>query len=391
MEQKKEVFDLNMHTAHLLQNEPFYAAISRHIEKIPTTSIPTAGVRVNSRGYYEMLYNPEFFGTLPHNQRLGVLKHEYYHLLLNHVEGRLPEEGMSKLWNIATDLAINSHLQGELPDSACMPGSGPFSKMELGLSSERYFALLKKEMDEDPDGGGKCEGEGDGNFDDHSGWGQGKDCDEDSLQKAKQRLKKMLQDGVREASQKGWGSVPEDMREEIKDRITSKVDWKKVLRYFIKTSQASSRRSTVKRINRRFPYIHAGRRIDRTANIAISIDQSGSVGDDMLAAFFSELEKLAELATFTLIPFDTRVDESLVYEWKKGQRKTWERVMCGGTDFNAPTKYVNKNKFDGHIVLTDMYAPKPVPSKCQRMWMTTMDQVQNPYFDTTERIIGIIV
>ena len=57
--------------------------------------------------------------------------------------------------------------------------------------------------------------------------------------------------------------------------------------------------------------------------------------------------------------------------WKKGKKHTFERVLCGGTNFDAPTEYVNQRDFDGHIVLTDMEAPKPKPSKCQRMWATT--------------------
>ena len=179
------------------------------------------------------------------------------------------------------------------------------------------------------------------------------------------------------------------MRQKIMDMITPKVDWRKVLRYFIKTSQRSSKRSTVRRINKRFPYTHPGKRVSRTAKIAISIDQSGSVSDAMLAAFFTELSGLAKFATFTVIPFDTEVAEDMVYEWKKGQRKVWERVMCGGTCFNAPTKYVNERQFDGHIVLTDMCAPKPIPSKCQRMWMTDTANARNPYFQTTERVIAI--
>ena len=63
--------------------------------------------------------------------------------------------------------------------------------------------------------------------------------------------------------------------------------------------------------------------------------------------------------------------------------------MCGGTDFNAPTRWVNENSFDGHIVLTDMEAPKPVPSKCQRIWMTTKQCAERPYFQTNERVIAI--
>ena len=127
----------------------------------------------------------------------------------------------------------------------------------------------------------------------------------------------------------------------------------------------------------------------RQARIAISIDQSGSVDDNMLAAFFAELNKLAKLASFTVIPFDSDVCEEKVYEWKKGQSRPWERVLCGGTDFDAPTAYVNQHGFDGHILLTDLMAPKPKSSKCQRMWMTTEYYARRPYFKTNERVIAI--
>ena len=57
-------FDMNQHTAKLLLNEPFFAALSRRVEKTSTKSIPTAGVRVNNRGFFEMYYNPDFFEEL---------------------------------------------------------------------------------------------------------------------------------------------------------------------------------------------------------------------------------------------------------------------------------------------------------------------------------------
>jgi predicted metal-dependent peptidase len=142
-------------------------------------------------------------------------------------------------------------------------------------------------------------------------------------------------------------------------------------------------------INRRYPYIHPGRKVNRQANIAISIDQSGSVSDAMLNAFFNELNKLAGLANFTVIPFDCNVAEDKVYNWRKGESRKWERVLRGGTCFEAPTAYVNERNFDGHIVLTDLMAPKPKASKCQRMWMTTKYYAERPYFKTNERIIAI--
>ena len=404
-------FDLKLHAYRLLMDEPFFAALSRKIEKREDRSIPTAGVRVDPEtAQFEMIYNPDFFDSLPEEQVRGVLKHEFYHLIFEHVTSRKPEGIAHKLWNICADLAINSHLVGELPDNCCMPGVGPFADLPKGESAEWYLAKLidqgktRKEAGEgdgEPgegsEGGAGEPGEGEPgegeNFDDHSGWSEDGDspAQQAANQMAKERLKQAMKEAAGEAAQsaKGWGSVSGAVKKEIIKRLETKVDWKKVLRYFIKTSQRASRRSSVKRINKRYAYIHPGKKVQRQAKIAIAIDQSGSVSDEMLASFFGELNGLAKLAEFTVIPFDTEVPEDKVYVWKKGKSQAAERVSCGGTCFDAPTDYVNKNSFDGVIILTDMEAPKPKACKAQRMWMTDQRGASRPYFKTNERVIAI--
>ena len=400
MNETKKTFDLNMHTARLLMSEPFFASLSRRINKTASTSIPTAGVRVNpDTAQFEMLYNPEFFGKLDDAQRQDVLKHEFYHLVFEHVTSRKPEGVNPRTWNFATDLAINSHLDN-LPEGCLKPGQGPFEDFDSGLSADAYLALLQKKQEESQkeksesgESGDSGSGDGlpdDGQFDSHDEWGAGNPVAEEI---AKERLKDFIKKAAEEAnrSSNGWGSVSAQCRRDIISRLQTRVDWKKVLRYFVKTSTRANKRSTVKRLNKRYSYIHPGKKVQRRAKIAISIDQSGSVNDEMLQAFFGELNKLAKLASFTVVPFDTQVDETLVYEWKKGQSHKTERVMHGGTCFDAPTKYVNDKGFDGHIVLTDLMAPKPKASKCQRMWMTTKYYASRPYFKTNERILAIDV
>jgi predicted metal-dependent peptidase len=161
------------------------------------------------------------------------------------------------------------------------------------------------------------------------------------------------------------------------------------MRYFVRTTVKADKRSTVRRLNRRYPFIHSGKKVTRFARIAVSIDQSGSVSDSMLASFYSELNKLSKLVEFTVIPFDDQVFEDGVHVWKKGQRNEKTRFCCGGTNFDAPTAYVNEHGFDGHIVLTDMYAHKPARSRCPRIWMTNRDGAEQPYFKTNERVIAI--
>ncbi len=413
-------FNLDEHIVNLLRDEPFFAALSRRMEKVATKGVPTAGVKFNEdRCRFEMYYNPEFMNELHEANPTfvkGVLLHEFYHIVLLHVTSRIPGERMTKKWNVATDLAINSELSSfesdfESPsgyvvqssmlpmDKALIPSVGPFAKYPPHLSAEEYMEMLPEHEDkndsengesgdsESGDSGGQGDGNGNG-FDDHSDWGDSDGTDE-KRKIAEERLKEAVKEAYVEAQSKGFGSVSQSMRKNIKEAITPKVNWRSVLRSFVKASQRANKTSTIKRLNRRYAYIHPGRKAQRQAKIAVSIDQSGSVSDSMLAAFYSELEKLAQLAEFTIVPFDTEVSKENIHVWKKGERHEKERYMYGGTCFNAPTRWVNENTFDGHIVLTDMEAPKPVPSKCQRMWMTTKACAERPYFQTNERVIAI--
>jgi predicted metal-dependent peptidase len=437
-------FNLDEHIVDLLRDEPFFAALSRRMEKIASRSVPTAGVRFNEdRCRFELFYNPDFMAEMLEQDIKyvkGVLLHEFYHIMLLHVTSRMPQGKMTRKWNIATDLAINSELSvfasdsetttgytvesSLLPmDKALIPTVGPFVDLKPHLSAEEYMTLLPDNDEEEKGGEGEgegdngegegggssddnSEGEGDasgeggeapgdkpgssnGNgFDDHSDWGDSDGTDE-KRKIAEERLKESIKEAFVEAQSKGFGSISQGMRRVIKEVITPKVNWRSVLRSFVKASQRADRTSTIKRLNRRYAYIHPGRKAKRQAKIAVSIDQSGSVSDAMLVVFYAELEKLAQIADFTIVPFDTEVVEDHIHVWKKGERHEKVRYRYGGTCFDAPTKWVNEHKFDGHIVLTDMEAPKPVPSKCQRIWMTTKAHAERPYFQTNERVIAI--
>ena len=157
---KREPFRLEERCVYLMMSEPFFAAISRCIEKTAVNSIPTAGVRINPHTQqFELLYNPEFFEPLSDDERLEILRHEYYHLILEHVTGRLPanhkETGKAKLWNFATDLAINSFLKNLPKDfsipgskekaSCCIPGEGNFKDYPPLQSAEWYYNKLQQD------------------------------------------------------------------------------------------------------------------------------------------------------------------------------------------------------------------------------------------------------
>jgi len=402
----KTDFDLNLHTLHLLSDEPFWSALSREMTKRADKTIKTAGVRLNSEtAQFEMLYDPDFWMSLDVKdgdsdefsrlKRKGdktlLLMHEFYHCIFGHCTSRTPEGGMTKTWNIAQDLAINGELfkgeninkgKGSLYNIGVFPGKKDtiFADYPVGLTAEAYYKMLKEDSKYNPE-------DFDGPMDNHQNFG---DVDAETQIVAEQRLKKAMSNAAQNAMGNGWGSISKSMQKEILSLLKSTINWKKVLRYFVKTSQRSSKKGSIMRVNRRHPYVFPGRKASRSANVAIAIDQSGSVSDELLNAFFSELNGLASVANFTVIPFDHKIDETKIFQWKKNQNIKTERVMCGGTNFDAPTDYVNqKGCFDGLIILTDMCAPAPKKCNVQRMWGTDERNAERPYFSTSERVMVI--
>lgn len=448
-ENKELEFDLAFEIHYLLHREPFYAAVSRNMAKVPDYNIPTAGVRFSEETLnFELRYNPKMMAQLKREHGKFVLCHEFDHCIFGHITERLPvdpnlfvpgakisKKDRDKLnkWNIATDFAINS-LENmkklatgiewidpmptrdgrHLKRGIIMPGpdAEDFSPLDPQMTKEekaerQKFLDMAKQLPEGesaewymknmPKGMGES-GEGHG---DHSGWamqgdGKGDKAIQDAIKRiAKQKMKDMVKKAFDDANQAeiegsdGWGSVSHQMRQRIADLIKPKLDPQKALRYFVKTSVVASERNSITKINKKWAYIHPGRRYDEVANIAISIDESGSVGNEMMKKFFGWLNALAKFATFTVIPFDDEVFEDKVYVWEQGTHKPVHRELRGGTNFDAPTDFVNKRNFDGHIILTDMCAGKPGRSKCQRMWITTQACAQRSYFETNERILVV--
>ena len=406
----RERFDKIM--LKFLIDEPFFSDIMRCIRKEMTNTIPTAGVLCKDDNIV-MYWNPKFVSTLPVRQMFGLLKHECYHLIYQHCTSRKQEPHL--MWNIATDLAINCTIPyAELPKGGLIPGRAtetpddvshlPKELLEQSKklsefieqlppykSSEWYMEKIMNDEDiqdaiNDCMGGksimigkagdGECEGEGEGcnatsaGFDYH--------FDNDSMSEGdKAMIDAKVKDIIKKATERAdrsnsWGTVGASTQKQIRAMMHKEVDWKNVLRYFCGTKQRANRSRSFRRINRKYPYIHPGRKTSHTSNIVIYIDQSGSVNDSDLTLLFSTLNDLASKVTFTCYHFDTKVDDDSKYVWKKNKKvdKPY-RTRCGGTCFNAAEDHYRtiSGAYDGYIIMTDGYAPKPKTCISKRCWV----------------------
>ena len=88
------------------------------------------------------------------------------------------------------------------------------------------------------------------------------------------------------------------------------------------------------------------------------------------------------------MPFDTALTR-IWYTLRRKVRRS-SGMQCAVNLFNV--YLCEREQLDGHIVLTDMGAPKPIPSKCKRMWMTDNYGNKWPGFDAKpEKVLEVIV
>ena len=390
-----------------LLNEPFFSQIVRNMEKVRTDSIPTAGVTCSGDSI-KLYWNPTFVSELSQKQVFGLLKHECYHLIFSHLTTRKQDPHL--MWNIATDLAINSTIPlDELPEGGLVPGHPVIYKKLSSLpedrqakaksisefienlpankASEWYMDALRENSDiqeaiEEVFGGKESKGSAAG-FDHHFD----ENLSDGEKQIADAKVKKIVKEAAQRADRtNSWGSCSSAVREEIRATLEDAVDWKRVLHYFCGTKQKSNKSRSFKRINRKYPYIHPGKKIKHTSNIAIYIDQSGSCNDKDIEMFFGTLSSLAKDVTFTVFHFDTDVDEKSKYVWKKRQGfKNPYRTRYGGTCFNSVERHFRKvsGEYDGYVVMTDGQAPKPENCISKRCWVVLPGQ--KLYFNPDKR------
>jgi len=367
-------------------HDNFLGTVSLGVTKVADFKMPTAYVGVRPNGKHQeilMGFNPNFFRSLAPRQRQGVIKHEMYHLIFQHIFERAPgDKHYQVLWNWATDLAINSIIgKDNLPDACLIPGhrpidpatgkpiEGPYAefieKAKLMESSDWYFEELRKIEENEKNKGNNNSieiaiGQGMNSIDDHGKWG---DLPAEVREQIRDKVRGLIEKAVKKAERTNdWGSVPHEIQEIIRKILSHEIDWRSILRQFIGRCRSMERISTIKRINKKAPYMFPGYKRKYIANFAVFLDQSGSMGDEDIAMLFSELETFANLTNLDVYHFDTQVDEKSKTTWKRGRPfPPAHRTRCGGTDFNAVANFCNRpenrGKYSGIMILTDGYAP----------------------------------
>jgi predicted metal-dependent peptidase len=364
-------------TIQLILKEPFYGHFFTGLIREVTTTLPTMAVGITPNKMVKLYINPTFWTeTLTTAAfQYGVLKHEILHIVLKHItQGN--KFANKRIFNIAADIVVNQYIdRGQLPEGAILIEQFAPLKLKLNQDVGYYYDKLVEKWRNITDNSENKDNELEGfdkwlsdlmsqpneQLDKHTLW-------EKELEKmtASERgiidslINDVLNNAVKRIGDKGIGKLPVSLKEYIDNLMASlapSIDWRRTLRLFAGSSMRSYLKNTIRRPSKRYGTT-PGIKIKNRQKLLVAIDTSGSINNDDLKAFFSELHHIwKEKAEICVVECDTHIHHTYMY---KGLPSN-EIHGRGGTDFNAPIEYANNTYLaDAIIYFTDGFGPAPV-------------------------------
>jgi predicted metal-dependent peptidase len=321
--------------------------------------VPTA----NTNGRDEN-YGRDFIKRLDDKELAFVVLHETLHKAYRHlfIWRKLWEEN-SQIANMACDYVINLQLVDMDKDQhmLAMPMHegkvvGLVDERFRGMNAKQVFDILKEEEPEGGYGGG-------GGFDSHD-WEGAKELSDEQKKELAKEIDQAIRQGII-AHEKLVGKGGGGLNRELEDLMHPEVDWKEVLKEFVRSTCSAKDASSWRRVNRRFlggdvymPTLIG----EKVGHLVIGVDTSGSVGGKELSEFLSEVQGIAQEVhpeKVDLIYWDGDVAGHEEYD-----QNTVSNIVSstqpkggGGTDPTCVMNYLKDNaiKPDAIIMLTDGY------------------------------------
>ena len=384
----------------LLLKEPFYGHFLTGLSKEVTAAVPTMAVALSENKLFKLCINARFWSEelSEEKHRYGVIKHEILHLALGHLLAA-PKFQNRTLFNIAADIVVNQYIEREqLPQGAILLEQFRDLKLEPNQDIGYYYRRLMQAARE---GGGA--GQPAGNPQQGTGSSETSGMDMDRLKELLERgssdswlerheqwqkqarqlsaaeqsnlqqvRESMIHSTVQRLQNRDFGSLPGELQSYLRDiteRKASSVDWRRALRLFASSSSRTHLKNTIRRPSKRYGTT-PGIKIQRKQKLLVAIDTSGSVPDQDILRFFSEIYQIwRHGAEVLVVECDTEIKRQYPY-----RGLTPDFIMGrGGTDFNAPLQFANRHFLpDAIIYFTDGYAAAPrVESRRPVLWMVT--------------------
>jgi len=358
----------------LQKDQPFLSYLIMHLIPKEDIRVKTAGV--DEDGY--LYYNPDFINNLSNRELIGTMAHEVLHLCLEHLRrrgGRNPT-----LWNIATDIAVNyiviDDLKFNLPENTFKPNH--YGKIDLfGITQvsfknkpaeeiyEELLKLLKEHVGKKSISSYQ--------FDKHIEEKQGASARGKEGNRKPPDWKKIFAEAIEYAKQRG--ELPGGIERLFSELHNPKLPWNILLaKYISKTLpvdytyiRPSKKSYTLKTY---LPSV-----LKENLDVIVTIDTSGSITEDTLTDFLSELLGILRSykTNLTVIYGDAKVQKVKEFKAYSQPHEILREapVGGGGTDHEPIFKYIEQNLRKARVVVafTDGYTNYPKNCSIPTIWV----------------------
>ena len=353
----------------LLIENPFYGLFLLGLSKVIDKSVETACVR--KRGINcELVINPEYWETQDDMQQLNLIQHEIYHIVFQHMF-MTPFFKNHEVLNVAADCEVNSYLQN-LDNTWIIPS---MFNAEPKLGTKTYYDIIMNQTPPPPPQRG---GDGNGSNglpntkDDHSSWGKEfQECSDAEKQLIQNQINSQIKTAA-EQTIKMRGTIPAEMQAIVDELFKPKprvFDWKAYFRRMLGSIYDINIKKTRRKESIRFPGA-AGIKHKKKVSILVAVDTSGSVNDEELKDFFSEITYIYKAgARITILECDAAISANYEYTGKW----TGKVHSRGGTDFQPVIDYYRKNMKDYAALVYFTDGECSIPNNVPRdtIWVIT--------------------
>lgn len=361
-----------------------------------------------------------FYAKLDPEERLFVLAHECWHVILRHFLRKMNRN--QELWNWATDLEIHFILTKEgLKAPFVLPHKPEWKDLSFEEIYDRLLDQAKKGQggkgntgDDKGEGNGEGqEGEGDGSSaigDVPKDWNQGKDSknlkgaksgkgfdshkkkeDPDSKDDDPKEIEDRICGKIKAAAdftrKRNRGTLPAHLQGIVDDLPKNEIPWQQVLRQFVTQTMGGQRHWLPPNRRHVWKGMYMQSAHQQTFRGIVALDTSGSCVPD-LPKFFSELVGLLNsFGKYELDVIYCDADIQKVEHYSDDvnppTNKEWKMYGGGGTDHNPVFKWIDKNCVEPPncvICLTDGYTSVPERQPGYPvLWILTHDGEELPW------------
>lgn len=330
----------------------------------------------------------------------GLVLHENLHIALRHLlHNRDLFLEDRDLANKAADYVVNAIIMGIKDKSlVTLPDGGLYDPKYENMSMREVYRLLKQEQGqrskpqkpgnesgegEPQDGEGQGGGGGEYSFDEHD-FESNAAQDHAQAKEMDERIDRALREGALLAGRLGL-----NLPRAISDLLEVKVDWRKELADFITSYTRGKDEYTWRKFNRRqlandlyFPSVED----EAVGEVVVAIDTSGSIGQEQIDSFASELVSLCEAVhpdALRVLWWDTMVHGEQKFDGDYDKiPQLLKPLGGGGTRVGCVSEHIKKNNINAEclIVFTDGYVESDPKWEVvmPTLWLVTANKSWKP-------------